>query len=172
MQNAVSFIILLIVSAIGLNAQSIIIDRSAKGNPSVTRGFMSAHLAGKCLVSDSPVGARMTQTGSGRWQSATGMAGNHDPMEMGIGNLLFFLDNVESISGVIRRNELRPEKSIPYMRERLTANNHLVISSPFIKKGLKIYQGNETDLDSLIANETIIEQVRSNSKLAKPCGFK
>ena len=151
-------------------AQAIHIDRNNRNFTTESRGYVVAHLMGRCAVSKLPFGARVKGLAGSDFVGGLGLA---DDTEMtGGGKIQFYADDQPWIDHrVIQRTNLRPQKSLPYSREVVTANKFLVVKVPFLKSAMKLYTDEEWTGLQAPANE-LARFVRENPKSAKGCGLR
>ena len=151
-------------------AQAIHIDRNNRNFTTESRGYVVAHLMGRCAVSKLPFGARVKGLAGSDFVGGLGLA---DDTEMtGGGKIQFYADNQPWIDHrVIQRTNLRPLKSLPYSREVVTADKFLVVKVPFLKSAMKLYTDEEWTGLHAPANE-IAGFAKKHPKSAKSCGLR
>ncbi len=165
----ITFIMLLLLPATTL-AQGVHIDRNNRNFTTESRGYVVAHLMGKCAVSKLPFGARVEGLGGTDFVGGLGIA---DDTEMTAGGKIhFYAEETPWVDHrVIQRTNLRPMKSLSYGREVITSDKYLVVRVPFLKSATKLYTAEEwTKLAAPRTAELVFK--RDHPKLAKGCGLK
>lgn len=151
-------------------AQAVHIDRDNRNFTTESRGYVVAHLMGRCAVSKLPFGARVKGLAGSDFVGGLGLA--DDTQMTAGGKIQFYADEQPWIDHrVIQRSNLRPLKSLPYSREVVTADKFLVVKVPFLKSAMKEYTDEAWKGLQAPASD-IARFVKQNPKAAKGCGLR
>ena len=151
-------------------AQAVHIDRDNRNFTTESRGYVVAHLMGRCAVSKLPFGARVKGLAGSDFVGGLGLA--DDTQMTASGKIHFYADEQPWIDHrVIQRSNLRPLKSLPYSREVVTPDKFLVVKVPFLKSAMKEYTDEAWTGLHAPAGE-IARFVKENPKAAKGCGLR